>query len=195
MSLKDQITEDMKTAMRAKDSERLGTIRLLQAAYHNRSLALYARLGFDVREICSTLQGPPIEAKVPGCVARLATNADLDSCNQLCAQVHGHDRAGDLRDSISQEHATLVERNGRVTGYTSGIGYFGHAVGETNDDLKALIAAAPEYGGPGFIVPSRNTELFRWCLENRLRIVHNLNLMTIGLYNEPQGAYLPSILM
>ena len=32
MSLKDQITEDMKTAMRAKDVERLGTIRLLQAA-------------------------------------------------------------------------------------------------------------------------------------------------------------------
>ena len=32
MSLKDQITEDMKTAMRAEDSARLGTIRLLQAA-------------------------------------------------------------------------------------------------------------------------------------------------------------------
>ena len=32
MSLKDQITEDMKTAMRAKDTARLGTIRLLQAA-------------------------------------------------------------------------------------------------------------------------------------------------------------------
>ena len=32
MSLKARITEDMKTAMRAKDSERLGTIRLLQAA-------------------------------------------------------------------------------------------------------------------------------------------------------------------
>ena len=32
MSLKEKITEDMKTAMRAKDSERLGTIRLLQAA-------------------------------------------------------------------------------------------------------------------------------------------------------------------
>ena len=32
MSLKDQITEDMKNAMRAKDSERLGTIRLLTAA-------------------------------------------------------------------------------------------------------------------------------------------------------------------
>ncbi len=32
MTLKDQVTEDMKTAMRAKDSERLGTIRLLLAA-------------------------------------------------------------------------------------------------------------------------------------------------------------------
>jgi len=32
MSLKEQITEDMKTAMRAKDSERLGTIRLLLSA-------------------------------------------------------------------------------------------------------------------------------------------------------------------
>ena len=32
LSLKDQITEDMKTAMRAKDSERLGTVRLLLAA-------------------------------------------------------------------------------------------------------------------------------------------------------------------
>ena len=32
MSLKDQITDDMKTAMRAKDSERLGTVRLLLAA-------------------------------------------------------------------------------------------------------------------------------------------------------------------
>jgi len=32
MSLKDQVTEDMKTAMRAKDSVRLGTIRLLLAA-------------------------------------------------------------------------------------------------------------------------------------------------------------------
>jgi uncharacterized protein len=32
MSLKEQITEDMKTAMRAKDSERLGTIRMLLAA-------------------------------------------------------------------------------------------------------------------------------------------------------------------
>ena len=38
MSLKEQITEDMKTAMRAKDTERLGTIRLLQAAIKQREV-------------------------------------------------------------------------------------------------------------------------------------------------------------
>lgn len=37
-TLKEQITEDMKTAMRAKDSERLGTIRLLQAAMKQREV-------------------------------------------------------------------------------------------------------------------------------------------------------------
>ena len=38
MSLKAQITEDIKTAMRAKDSVRLGTIRLLQAAIKQREV-------------------------------------------------------------------------------------------------------------------------------------------------------------
>lgn len=38
MSLKERITEDMKTAMRAKDTERLGTIRLLQAAIKQREV-------------------------------------------------------------------------------------------------------------------------------------------------------------
>ena len=38
MSLKDQITEDMKTAMRAKDAARLGAIRLLLAAVKQREV-------------------------------------------------------------------------------------------------------------------------------------------------------------
>jgi uncharacterized protein YqeY len=38
MSLKDRITEDMKAAMRAKDSERLGTIRMIQAAIKQREV-------------------------------------------------------------------------------------------------------------------------------------------------------------
>ena len=38
MSLKDQINDDMKTAMRAKETERLGTIRLLLAAIKQREV-------------------------------------------------------------------------------------------------------------------------------------------------------------
>ena len=38
MSLKDRITEDMKAAMRAKDSDRLGTIRMIQAAIKQREV-------------------------------------------------------------------------------------------------------------------------------------------------------------
>ncbi|MEN9944707.1 MAG: hypothetical protein RLY18_665 [Pseudomonadota bacterium] len=38
MTLKEQITEDMKSAMRAKEAERLGTIRLLLAAIKQREV-------------------------------------------------------------------------------------------------------------------------------------------------------------
>jgi hypothetical protein len=48
--------------------------------------------------------------------------------------------------------------------------------------------------GLGILVPSRNTELLRWCLAEGLRIVQQSTLMTVGLYNEPSGPYLPSIL-
>ena len=49
-------------------------------------------------------------------------------------------------------------------GYATEIGYFAHAVGETNEDLKALIGAAPTIAGPGFLLPTRNHDLFSWCL-------------------------------
>jgi hypothetical protein len=42
-------------------------------------------------------------------------------------------------------------------------------------------------------VPTRNSDLMRWCLNNSLRIVQPMTLMTVGLYNEPVGAYLPSV--
>jgi hypothetical protein len=89
--------------------------------------------------------------------------------------------------------ALVVERHGRITGYASTLAFFGHAVGETNLDLKALIAAADVFVGPGILVPTRNADLFRWCLSKGLRVVEPLTLMTLGLYNEPVGAYLASI--
>ena len=168
-------------------------IRLLQSTYHTRSLSLYTKLGFEVRELCACLQGPPIGATIPGYAVRPAQQADLERCNGLCRLVHGHDRGCEVRDAIQAGTATVVEHDGRITGYATAVAFFGHAVGETAEDLKALLGAAPAFGGPGILVPTRSP-LFRWCLERNLRVVQPLTLMSVGLYSEPAGAYLPSIL-
>ena len=169
-------------------------VRLLQAAFHNRSLSLYAKLGFDTREPISTMSGPPIRKTMDGFHVRPALPSDLEACNRVSRKIHGHDRGGELADAIEQGTAKVVEREGRITGYSSSMAFFGHSMGETVDDLQALISAADAFGGPGILVPTRNAALFRWCLENGLRVVHPMTLMSMGMYQEPAGSYLPSVL-
>jgi len=168
-------------------------VRLVQAAFHNRSLSLYTTLGFDVREPLAVLQGPAIKKSYEGYTVRPARGSDLEACNRVAFDAHGHHRGGELADGIQQGSATVVERHGRITGYASSLAFFGHAVAETNPDLQAIIAASDSFGGPGILVPSRNAELFRWCLGNGLRVVQPMTLMSLGLYNEPKGAFLPSV--
>lgn len=169
-------------------------MRLVQAAYHNRSLALYLKLGFHAREPLSVLQGHPINASIAGHVVRPAGAGDIKACAELHTRLHGFSRAGDLTSAIAQGTAMVVERNGRISGYATGIGFFTHAVGESNSDIMALIDAARAYAGPGFMVPTRNAALMDWCLEKGLQIVQPMTLMSTGFYREPQGAYLPSVL-
>jgi predicted N-acetyltransferase YhbS len=177
---------------RAAEQEFPG-VRLVQAGYHARSFSLYTSLGFQVRETLACIQGEPLVFTIPGRVVREAADADLEACNELCRRVHGHDRGGELVDAVRLGVASVVEHDGRITGYTTGVAFFGHSVGETDDDLKALIGAAQVFPGPGFLVPARSP-LVRWCLERRLRVTQLLTLMSVGLYNEPKGAFLPSIL-
>ena len=145
-------------------------------------------------EPLALMQGTVLRATIPGYSVRQATEGDLAVCNRVCTHIHGHDRSGELCDAITQATATVVEHDGRITGYATAIGFFAHAVGESNEALKALIGAATAYLGPGFLLPTRNTALFRWCLEHGLRVGQVMTLMSTGLYNEPAGAYLPSIL-
>jgi predicted N-acetyltransferase YhbS len=184
----------MRAVMERSQTKGFAGIRLVQSGYHSRSLSLYSKLGFEVREHLSCMQGNAIGGSIPGCTVRAAVEGDLDSCAELCVRVHGHNRTGELRSSIRQGIATVVERSGRTTGYATSIAIFGHAVAETNDDLQALIAAAKAFEGPGVLIPSRNGELMRWCLGKGLRMVFSMTLMTMGLYNEPAGPYLPSVL-
>jgi GNAT superfamily N-acetyltransferase len=171
-------------------------VRLVQAAFHSRSLSLYAKLGFNIVEPLACVQGKP-----PGATAiegprrvRAATANDIDACNALCWSVHGHNRAGDLRDALAQNTASVVELDDRITGYTTGVGFFTHTVGQANADVAALIAHAAEITGPGLLLPTRNTELLRWCLGHGLRVIQPMTLMALGLYQQPRGAFLPSIL-
>ena len=54
MSLKDRITEDMKAAMRAKDMERLGTIRMITAAIKQREVD--ERITLDDAQVLSVIE-------------------------------------------------------------------------------------------------------------------------------------------
>lgn len=184
----------MENVIRRSDEKGFLSVRLLQAAYHNRSLALYTKLGFNPNEPISTINGDPLKLKIEGFDVRPMTAADLEECDKLTRQIHGHTRRADLLDGIAQATVQVVERNGRITGYTTVMGFFGHTVAETNDDLKALIAASENFHGAGFLLPTRNAEVLRWCLEQGLKIIQPLTLMTRGIYQKPRGAFMPSIL-
>ena len=183
----------MNAVLERADEQKFVGVRLVQAAYHARSLALYASLGFQARKTLACMQGATLDITMPGRRVRQAGPSDLESCNRICRSVHGHDRARDVEDAIRAGTAVVVEFAGRITGYATSIAFFGHAAGETADDLKALIGAAPAFGGPGILVPA-DGPLLPWCLEHGLRVTQLLTLMTIGLYSEPHGGYLPSVI-
>jgi hypothetical protein len=140
------------------------------------------------------MQGPTVSRPVPGYAVRSATPEDIAACDALCRRVHGHHRHGEVADAVTQNGALVVEHDDRISGYSTGLAFFGHTVGETNEDLKALIGSASELAGPGILVPFSNSELVGWSLASGLRVVQLMTLMTIGLYNEPTGSYMPSIL-
>lgn len=184
----------MLAAIERAREQQFASVRLVQAAYNSRSLALYTKLGFDVREPLVSMQGQALAIAIPGYPVRLATVDDLAACNLLCEQIYGFDRSGDLSQAIERGIATVVERDRSITGYATAIGFFGHAVGASNEDLQALIGAATSFTGQGFLLPTRNSQLFRWCLQQGLQIVQPMTLMSLGLYDRPAGAFLPSIL-
>jgi Acetyltransferase (GNAT) family len=147
----------------------IGGVRLVQSPVHLRSLALYATVGFDVREPLVLMRGDLPAPEAGAARVRRATEADVAACNAACRRVHGLEREHELRGAIRQGVATVAERGGEPVGYAAGLGFLGHAVAETTDDLKALIAGAPAILGPGFFVPTRNGELLRWLLGAGMR--------------------------
>jgi GNAT superfamily N-acetyltransferase len=92
----------MEDVIRRSDEQGFLSIRLVQAAYHNRSLALYTKLGFNPVEPLSAINGSPLNIKIEGFDVRPANENDLAELNNLNFRVHGHTREQDLRDAIAQ---------------------------------------------------------------------------------------------
>ena len=177
---------------RAK-AQRFQGVRLLHATYHTRALSLYAKCGFVVRDMVAKVTGGPLHHQIPDYTVRLGNREDLEACNQVCRHIHGHDRGAELREAMQRGAATVVEHGGRLSGYFTGSGVSGpHAVGETTAAVEALMVAAVAVERGTFRVPLRNGELLQWCLGHEFRVEVPETLMSLGFYQEPVGAFLPS---
>jgi predicted N-acetyltransferase YhbS len=171
-------------------------IRLVQSPSHIRSFVLYTKTGFYLREPLFLMEGQPLNIginKSSVTVRPVHNDSDIFECNRLCKLAYGFSREMELRQAKYQGVATMIERDGVITGYTAGIGIFGHTVAKSNEDLKSLIANASAIIGPGFFAPARNHEIINWLLEKGFQIGWPANLMTIGPYQEPQIPFLPSL--
>jgi GNAT superfamily N-acetyltransferase len=174
-------------------------IRLLQDSFNTRSLALYASLGFEVREPVVVMGGTLRSAALPGIEVRPLRDEDLAACGDLHRMVHGFERSNELRDALEAPSLEpfVALRDGRVVAYSTTLTFFpaAHGVAETEQDMCALIAGVLDAGEvpASFLLPIRQGEVFRWCLAAGLRVVKPMTYMTVGEYRDPGGAWIPSV--
>lgn len=172
-------------------------VRLVQDAFNSASMALYTSLGFAVREPLVLLQGKPAGARDRSVTVRPMRPADIGTCAALCERVHGAPRTGELHGALRSLAPLVAERGGRITAYTTTLSFWqvAHGVAESEADLQELIlgAAALSADPVTFLLPTRQTAMFRWCLAARLRIQKPMTLMTLREYQEPRGCYFPSV--
>ena len=170
-------------------------IRLVQDAFNTASLSLYASLGFDVKEPLALMEGQLQGDLSPDVTVRAIEEQDYAACAELCRKTHGFDRLNELKNMPPFLTSFVAIRDGRLTAYTSAPHFWplNHAVAETEEDMQALLLGAGNLSPIAFLLPTRQTSLFRWCLKHGLRVIKPLTLMAMGEYHEPRGCYLPSV--
>ncbi len=180
----------MQDALAHAKEQRVNSVRLCQDSFNMHSLALYASLGFDVKEPLAHMAlsnaGPVDDAFRP------ATPADHDAMDALCRDVYRISRKGEYAALAGAGFPAFVLDRGRITGYLTGTA-IGHGVAESDDEMLALLA------GIGASMPAahahvamRQGALYRRALAAGHRNRKVMNLMTYGPYEEPQGTYCPS---
>lgn len=173
-------------------------IRLLQDSFNTRSIALYASLGFDVKEPILLMTGRPSSKPPSGVEVRPLVMDDMDACAALCGRVHGFERIGELTDALKLFAPVVAVRGGRVTAYATAATFWplNHAVAETEADMRALLLGAAHLTSEplAFLLPVRQSDFFRWCLAEGMQVVKPMTLMALGQYREPAGCYFVSVL-
>lgn len=173
-------------------------VRLLQDSFNTQSLALYAALGFEVAEPVVVMAGRPGAGPPRDVEVRPLRDDDVPACERLCRAVHGHERTAELRDALAGLQPHVALRDGRVVAYATTVTIFAaaYAVAETEADLAALLAGAlaATEAPASFLLPTRQHELFRWCLRAGLRVVKPMTYMVTAEWRPPRGAWLPSVL-
>jgi predicted N-acetyltransferase YhbS len=157
------------------------------------ALALYASLGFEAREPVAIVKGRFRSRPPAGSAVRPMREDDLLAAAALCERVHGFGRIGDLREALAAgDEPIVLERDGRIATYTSGrrLGDGAHGVAEAEGDLRSLLLGLdpPEDVTLSMFLPTRQAGLFRWCLEEGLRVGSLQTLMVKGAYQQPRGA-------
>jgi uncharacterized protein YqeY len=121
MSLKDRVTEDMKAAMRAKDSERLGTIRMITAAIKQREVD--ERISLDdtqvlavIEKMIKTRKESIVQFKSGGrddLVARESREVELLQ-GYLPSQLSEGEVDALIAEAIAQSGATSIKEMGKA---------------------------------------------------------------------------------
>ncbi|CAN5794593.1 hypothetical protein BH20ACI3_BH20ACI3_06070 [soil metagenome] len=173
-------------------------IRLVQDSYNTASLSLYASLGFDVKEPLVMMEGELQGDIASGTEVRPIKDEDFRVCAELCRKAHGFERTGELKNTPPFLTSFVAVRDGRVTAYASAPHFWAlnHAIAESEENMQALLTGAGNLsnGQPiSFLLPTRQSHLFRWCLKKGTRIIKPMTLMAMGEYQEPRSCYLPSV--
>jgi uncharacterized protein len=121
VSLKDRITEEMKTAMRARDTERLGTIRMVQAAIKQREVD--ERITLDDVQVLSVIEKMIKTRKESLVQFEAAGRADLAAKESaeiaqlqayLPAQLSAAEVDALIKAAIAETGATSIKEMGKV---------------------------------------------------------------------------------
>lgn len=171
-------------------------IRLVQDSFNTASLSLYTSLGFDIREPMVLIEGVLKGAVPDEFEVRPIREEDYYFCGELCRSVLGVDRLNELKHAPPMPSPFVALRNGRITAYSSApeCWALNHAVAESDEDMQALlIGAGNQAEGLSFLLPTRQSDMFRWCLKQRMTVIKPLTLMSMGEYHQPSGCYLPSV--